>query len=88
LQTSPWLVMTDRPTCHRRVTAVSGPLDGGKYLSVVCGLEVYPVDPFRNLLDRPDLVREKFAGDRQGTVRVDAAKLHLAHAVAAARLAR
>ena len=42
--------------------------EAGKLLSVVRGLEVYGIDQFWQSLYRPDLVKEKLAGDpeRQG----------------------
>jgi WD40 repeat protein len=56
--------------------------NGGKYLTVVRNLEVYPIDQFLDQLHRPDLVREKLAGDPQGRVRDAAAKLDFAKATA------
>jgi WD40 repeat protein/uncharacterized caspase-like protein/uncharacterized protein YecT (DUF1311 family) len=44
-------------------------------LSVVKGLQVFSIDQFYNALYRPDLVREKLAGDPSGKVRDAAAKL-------------
>jgi WD40 repeat protein len=49
--------------------------DGAKNLTVVRGLEVFSIDQFFSQLHRPDLVREKLAGDPQGKVREAAAKL-------------
>ncbi|MCK1389020.1 caspase family protein [Bradyrhizobium sp. 21] len=46
-------------------------------LSVVRGLEVYSVDQVYQALYRPDLVREKLAGDPKGLVREAATKLDL-----------
>ena len=43
--------------------------------SVVNGLDVYSVDQFYQALYRPDLVREKLAGDPRGLVREAAANL-------------
>lgn len=51
-------------------------------LSVVSGLEVYSIDQFYNQLYRPDLVREKLAGDPNGKVREAAARLDLTKVVA------
>jgi hypothetical protein len=44
---------------------------------VVRGLEVLSIDQFYQVLYRPDLVREKLAGDPDGKVREAAAKLDL-----------
>jgi hypothetical protein len=63
---------------------VSSP-DGGNYLSVVRGLEIYSIDQLIEQLNRPDLIPEKLAGDPHGKVRQAAAKLDLTKAVAAAR---
>jgi WD40 repeat protein len=57
-------------------------LNGAKSLNVVRGLESYSIDQFYDALHRPDLVREKLAGDPQGKVREAAAKLDLSKAVA------
>jgi WD40 repeat protein len=46
-------------------------------LNVVSGLEVYSIDQVYQALYRPDLVREKLAGDPKGLVREAAAKLDL-----------
>lgn len=46
-------------------------------LSVVRGLELYSIDQFYQALYRPDLVREKLAGDPKGLVREAAVKLDL-----------
>ncbi|MEH2567739.1 putative caspase-like protein [Bradyrhizobium sp. AZCC 2289] len=46
-------------------------------LSIVRGLEVSSVDQVYNALYRPDLVREKLAGDPDGKVKAAAAKLDL-----------
>lgn len=59
--------------------------NGAKLLSVVQGLDVYSVDQFYRSLHRPDLVREKLAGDPNGLVREAAAKLDLNKAVATGR---
>ncbi|WP_334403190.1 caspase family protein [Bradyrhizobium sp. AZCC 2289] len=46
-------------------------------LNVVRGLEVYSIDQVYQALYRPDLVREKLAGDPKGLVREAAARLDL-----------
>jgi WD40 repeat protein/uncharacterized caspase-like protein len=51
--------------------------NGARYLSAVRGLEVYSIDQFYQSLYRPDLVREKLAGDPRGLVRAAAANLDL-----------
>jgi caspase domain-containing protein/WD40 domain-containing protein len=51
---------------------------GAEILTVVRGLEVFGIDQFYQALYRPDLVREKLAGDPDGKVRDAAAKLDLA----------
>jgi len=51
--------------------------NGSKHPTVVRGLEVYSIDQFYDQLYRPDLVREKLAGDPNGLVREAAAKLDL-----------
>lgn len=51
---------------------------GAERLSVVNGLEAYSVDQFFRALYRPDLVREKLAGDPSGLVREAAGRLDLA----------
>jgi WD40 repeat protein len=56
--------------------------NGAKMLNVVRGLEAYSVDQFYNQLYRPDLVREKLAGDPNGKVKEAAAKLDLTKALA------
>lgn len=52
--------------------------DGAKLLTVVKGVEAYPIDKVYDQLYRPDLVAEKLAGDPKGLVRDAAAKLDLA----------
>ena len=47
-------------------------------LSIVRGLEVWPIDQFYQTLYRPDLVREKLSGDQRGLVREAASRLDLA----------
>ena len=51
---------------------------GRRCLSIVRGLEVFSIDQFYQVLHRPDLVREKLAGDPDGKVRDAGAKLDLA----------
>ena len=51
---------------------------GSALLHVVNGLDVVSIDQVFQNLFRPDLVREKLAGDPQGKVRAAAAKLDLA----------
>src|SRR6185312_14620389 len=46
-------------------------------LNVVRGLEAYSINQFYQALYRPDLVREKLAGDPRGLVREAAARLDL-----------
>src|SRR5262249_36513360 len=48
---------------------------GSKLLSIVRGLEVSSIDQVYNALHRPDLVREKLAGDPNGKVKAAAAQL-------------
>jgi WD40 repeat protein/uncharacterized caspase-like protein len=55
---------------------------GADILSVVRGLDVWSVDQFYQSLYRPDLVREKLAGDPRGLVRQAVAGLDLDKAVA------
>jgi WD40 repeat protein/uncharacterized caspase-like protein len=50
---------------------------GAEVLSAVRGLEVSSIDQVYNALYRPDLVREKLAGDPDGKVKAAAAKLDL-----------
>jgi WD40 repeat protein/uncharacterized caspase-like protein len=56
--------------------------NGVEILSVVQGLDVYSIDQFFQSLYRPDLVREKLAGDPRGLVREAAARLDLAKVMA------
>lgn len=51
--------------------------EGGKLLSVVRGLELHSMDQVFQSLYRPDLVREKLAGDLQGKVREAASRLDM-----------
>lgn len=55
---------------------------GAEMLSVVRGIDVWSVDQFYQSLYRPDLVREKLAGDPRGLVRQAAAQLDLTKAIA------
>lgn len=55
---------------------------GAQNLSMVRGLEVYSIDQVYQTLFRPDLVREKLAGDPKGLVREAAAKLDLTKVMA------
>ncbi|MCK1386638.1 caspase family protein [Bradyrhizobium sp. 21] len=57
-------------------------------LNVARGLEVSSIDQFYNQLYRPDLVREKLAGDPQGKVREAAARLDLTKAAASGNAPR
>jgi WD40 repeat protein/uncharacterized caspase-like protein len=50
---------------------------GSNALSIVRGLDVWSVDQFYQALYRPDLVREKLAGDPRGLVREAAGRLDL-----------
>jgi hypothetical protein len=59
---------------------------GAEMLSVVRGLEIYSIDQFYQVLYRPDLVREKLAGDPDGKVRAAAAKLDLSKLVDSGRV--
>jgi len=52
-------------------------LEVARHLSIVRGLDVSPVDPAYDGLHRPDLVREKLAGDPDGKVKAAAAQLDL-----------
>ncbi|UYO54611.1 caspase family protein [Rhodopseudomonas palustris] len=61
---------------------------GAKLLSVVRGLEAYSIDQFYDQLHRPDLVREKLAGDPKGLVRKAAAQLDLGKALASGNAPR
>lgn len=62
--------------------------NGARLLSIVAGLDVYSIDQFKRWLYRPDLVREKLAGDPNGLVKAAAAKLDLNRAVASGRAPR
>ncbi len=50
---------------------------GARILTVVRGYEIFGIDQFYQALYRPDLVREKLAGDPEGKVREAAATLDL-----------
>lgn len=56
--------------------------NGAKILSIVRDLNVWAIDQFYQALYRPDLVREKLAGDPRGQVRQAAADLDLTKAIA------
>jgi WD40 repeat protein/uncharacterized caspase-like protein len=58
---------------------------GANMLNVVRGLEAYSIDQFFDALHRPDLVREKLAGDPAQKVRDAADKLDLGKAIASGR---
>ena len=55
---------------------------GADILSVVRGFDVWSIDQFYQSLYRPDLVREKLAGDPRGLVREAAARLDLTKVLA------
>lgn len=55
---------------------------GAELLHVVNGLDVIPISATYNALYRPDLVREKLAGDPNGLVRAAAARLDLTRLIA------
>jgi WD40 repeat protein/uncharacterized caspase-like protein len=59
---------------------------GAEMLSVVRGLQVFGIDQFYQELYRPDLVREKLAGDPEGKVKAAAAKLDLGKLVDSGRV--
>jgi WD40 repeat protein len=59
--------------------------NGAQILSAVRSLEVFSIDQFYQALYRPDLVREKLAGDPNGKVRAAAAKLDLTKLVDSGR---
>ena len=60
----------------------AGSEHGADILSVVRGLDIWSVDQFYQSLYRPDLVREKLAGDPRGLVRQAGAGLDLDKVVA------
>jgi hypothetical protein len=60
--------------------------NGAEILTVVRGLEVFSIDQFYQTLYRPDLVREKLAGDPNSKVREAAAKLNLAKLIDSGRV--
>jgi WD40 repeat protein/uncharacterized caspase-like protein len=59
---------------------------GAEMLSVVRGLQVFGIDQFYQELYRPDLVREKLAGDPDGKVKTAAARLDLGKLVDSGRV--
>ena len=59
---------------------------GAEMLSVARGLQVFGIDQFYQELYRPDLVREKLAGDPDGKVKAAAAKLDLGKLVDSGRV--
>lgn len=65
-----WLVITPEGF-------FAGSGNAGRMLTVVDGLKIHKVDQFYQSLYRPDLVREKLAGDPVGKVRQAAEKLDL-----------
>ena len=67
-----WLVLTPEGFFNASSPAA------GKLLSIVRGLEIFGIDQAWQALYRPDLVKEKLAGDPSGKVRDAAAKLDLA----------
>jgi hypothetical protein len=58
---------------------------GAQMLTIARGFEVFGIDQFYQALYRPDLVREKLAGDPNGKVKNAAAKLDLAKLVESGR---
>jgi WD40 repeat protein len=60
--------------------------NGAKILSVVRGLEALGIEQFYQVLYRPDLVREKLAGDPDGKVKEAATKLDLAKLLESGRI--
>jgi WD40 repeat protein/uncharacterized caspase-like protein len=59
---------------------------GAEMLAVVRGLQVFGIDQFYQELYRPDLVREKLAGDPDGKVKTAAARLDLGKLVDSGRV--
>jgi WD40 repeat protein/uncharacterized caspase-like protein len=59
---------------------------GAEMLTVVRGLQVFGIDQFYQELYRPDLVREKLAGDPDGKVKAAAARLDLGKLVDSGRV--
>ncbi len=80
-QSGEWLAMT--PEGFFDASA-----KGADMLTIVRGLEVFGIDQFYQVLYRPDLVREKLAGDPNGRVRQAAAKLDLAKLLDSGRVPR
>jgi len=66
-----WLVLTPEGFFNASSPAA------GKLLAIVRGFEVFGIEQFWQALYRPDLVKEKLAGDPDGKVRKAAAKLDL-----------
>jgi WD40 repeat protein len=60
----------------------AGSSRGHELLAIVRGLEVFSIDRFYQVLHRPDLVREKLAGDPDGKVKAAGAHLDLAKLLA------
>lgn len=58
---------------------------GAEMLSIVRSLDVFSIDQFYQTLYRPDLVREKLAGDPNGKVKDATAKLDLAKLLGSGR---
>ena len=69
-----WLVLTPEGFFNASPNAAS-------LLSIVQGMEVYSIDQVYQSLYRPDLVREKLAGDPRGLVREAAAQLDLSRVI-------
>jgi len=59
----------------------SGTPEAAKSLSVIKGLQALSIDQVFDQLYRPDLVREKLAGDPKGLVKAAAAKINLDMAI-------
>ncbi|MBZ0148457.1 MAG: caspase family protein [Pseudorhodoplanes sp.] len=70
-----WLVITPEGFFNSSLKA-------GELLSIVRGLEVYAIDQLFQPLYRPDLVREKLAGDPHGKVKEASVKLDLDKVIA------
>ena len=70
-KTGEWLVITPEGFFDASAQATD-------MLSIVRGLEVFGIEQFYQALYRPDLVREKLAGDPDGKVSAAAARLDLA----------
>lgn len=63
----------------------AGSTEGADMLSVVRGFDVYSIEQFYQALYRPDLVREKLAGDPRGLVREAAASRDLGKVIASGK---